>query len=61
MVVFTKIVSIVNLKALSMLPKRLILIAWLGPRCVSADGYITVIKIHMEICKDGGRVKIGSF
>ena len=28
---------------------------------VSTDGYIIVFKIQMEICKDGRRVKVGSF
>ena len=37
------------------------LIAWLVPGRVIADKYITVLKIQMEIWKDRGRVKIGSF
>ena len=31
-----------------------------GPRRVSADGYITVLKFQMEICKDGRGVNIVS-
>ena len=37
------------------------LVAWLGPGSVSADGYITVLKVQMDICKGGRRIKIGSF
>ena len=33
--------SNVNLIALTILAKRLILDAWLGPECASADGYIS--------------------
>ena len=33
----------------------------MGAESVSADGYITVLKIQMEICKDGRSVKIVSF
>ena len=35
----------------------LILDAWLGPLCASADGYIAVLKMQMKICKDGRQVK----
>ena len=35
--------------------------AWLGLGRVFADGYITVLKIQMEVHKDGRREKIGSF
>ena len=38
----------------------IILVAWLVPGRVFADKYITVLKIQMAICKDGGRVKIES-
>ena len=41
--------------------KIIILVAWLAPGRVFADGYITVFEIQMEICKDGIRVKVGSF
>ena len=45
MVLLTKIVSDVTLKTLTILAKRLILDAWLGPGRASVDGYITVYKI----------------
>ena len=61
MVLLTNIVNNINLKTLTILAKSLILVAYLGLRRVSVDGYITVLKIQMEICKDGRRVKIGSF
>ena len=61
MVLLTKIVSSVNLKTLAILPKSLNLIVWLDPGHVSADGYITILKNQMEICKDGRWIKIGSF
>ena len=51
----------INFKTLTILAKRLILVAWLGPGRTSADGYITVLKIQMELCKDGRGVKTGSF
>ena len=41
--------------------KIIILVAWVVPRRVFADEFITVLEIQMEICKNGGRVKIGSF
>ena len=44
--------SNVNLITLTILANRLILDAWLVPKCASADGYITVLKIQMKICKD---------
>ena len=43
---------------LTILTKRLILDAWLGSGCASADGYITVLKIPMKLCKDGRQVII---
>ena len=43
------------------LAKRLILDAWLGPGCASADGYITVLKIQTKICKNGRKVKMEPF
>ena len=46
---------------LTILAKKLILVAWVGPGHVSADGYITVLNIQMEISKDESEVKIGSF
>ena len=39
----------------------LILVTGLGPGGTSTDGYITVLKIQREICKDGRREKIRSF
>ena len=60
-VLYTKIVSNISLKILTILAKRLILVAWLDPGHVSADGYITVLKIEMEISKNGGQVKVVSF
>ena len=57
MVLLTKIVGNVNLIKLTILAKRLILDAWPGPGCSCADGYITVLKIRMKICKDGRQVK----
>ena len=56
-----KIVNNTSLKMLTSLAKRLISVSWLGPGRVSADGYITVPKIEMEIGKNGGQVKIVSF
>ena len=70
MVLLTKIASNVNLKTPTMLTKRLILVAWLGPGHVSVYGYIVVkidkirvkvVKIWTEICKDGKRVNKESF
>ena len=60
-VLLAKTVSNINLKTLTILTKRLILVAWLGPGHDSADGYNTVLKIQMEIRKDGRQVTIGSF
>ena len=34
--------------------KIIILVAWLVPGRVFADGYITVLKIRMKICKVEG-------
>ena len=39
----------------------IILVAWLVPGCDFADKYITVLKIQLQICKDGRRVKIYHF
>ena len=36
----------------------IILVAWLVPGRLFADGYIAVRKFQMEICRDGGRVKM---
>ena len=60
MILLTKIVSNVNLTTSTILAKRLKLDAWLGPRCVSADLYIRVLKIQMNILKDGRQVKMKS-
>ena len=51
----------INLKTSTILAKRLILVAWLGPERVSTDGKITVLKIQTEICKNGRWVKMESF
>ena len=61
MVLLTKTFSNISLKTLTILAKKLILVAWLGPGHVSADGYIEVLKIQIRICKDGGAVKMESF
>ena len=37
---------------LIILAKELILVTGLGPGRASVDGYIAVLKIQMEICKD---------
>ena len=60
-VLLTKIVSSVNLKALTILAKEIILDAWLGPGRASADRYITFHKIQTKICIDGRQVKLESF
>ena len=60
-VILTKIVSNIDSKTLNVLVKMLILVTGLGPGGTSTDGYITVLKIQIEICKDGRRVKIRSF
>ena len=61
MVLSTKIVSNLSLKTLTVLAKRLILDAWLGPGQASANRYITALKIQMNICIDGRQVKMESF
>ena len=61
MVLLKKIADNVNLKASTILAKRLILNVWLGPGCASTDWYITVLKIQTKICKDGRQVKMESF
>ena len=43
--------SKVNWKTVTILAKRLILVAWMGPGLASKDEYITVLKIQT---KDGG-------
>ena len=50
-VILTEIVS-------NILAKRLILVTGLGPGRAT-DGYITILKIEMQICEDGRRSKIG--
>ena len=52
MVLLTKITGNINLKTLTILAKRH-LGCLTGPRRIYADEYITVLKIQMEICKDG--------
>ena len=53
MVLLTKIINNVHLKTLTIIAERLILVvAWLGQGGVSADAYITVLKIQMQMCKD---------
>ena len=61
MVLLTKIVTNINLKTSTSFEKRLTLVAWLGPGCVFADAYITVLKIQTEVCEDEREEKIGSF
>ena len=61
MVILAKLVSNVNLRILTILAKRLILIALMGPGLASAGGHLTVLEIQSEMCKDGRRVKRGSF
>ena len=41
----------INLKTSTIYAKRLILVAWLGPESVSADKYITVVKIQAKYVK----------
>ena len=60
-VLLAKITSNVNLKALIIIVKRLILDAWLGPVPTSADWYIIVLKIQTKVCKDERQVKMESF
>ena len=55
------VISSINLKMSATFAKGLILNAWLGPGCASADWYITVFKIQTKICKDGRQVKMESF
>ena len=55
-VLLAKIIRNVNLKT-----KKIILVAWLGRGCASADWYITVLKIQTKIWKGGRRVKMESF
>ena len=61
MVLSTKVVRNINLKTLTTLAKRLILVAWLSPGRVFVDGHTTVPKIETEICKDGKWLKMESF
>ena len=61
MVLLAKIFSNVNLKTSTVLAKRLILDAWLGPGRASADWYITALKIQTKICKVRRQVKVESF
>ena len=58
MIVLAKMVSNINLKTATIPAKSLILVAWLGPGRVSADRYIKVLKIQMEIRNDWRQVKI---
>ena len=59
--ILTKIGSNINSKTLTILAKSLILVTGLRTGHASTVGYISVLKIQMKICKDGRRVKIGSF
>ena len=52
MMLLAIIVSNVNLKALTVLARMLILDAWLGPGHASADQYIIVLEFQTKICKD---------
>ena len=58
MVLLTKEVSNINLKTETIIAKSLILVVSLSSGRVFTDGYIIVLKIQMEICKDGRRMKI---
>ena len=60
MIVFSAKNSSFILKTLIILEKRLILNAWLGPGCASADWWITVIKIKTKIGKYRKLVKMES-
>ena len=60
-ILWQKIVCSINSKTLTILTEKLFLVTGLGPRRVTADGYTIVLKIQMDICKDGRRVKIGPF
>ena len=59
MVILTKIVNDVILKALNILARRLILDAWLSPGRVSADWYITLLKIQTKIWIQTKTIKDG--
>ena len=59
-VLLTKIISNVNLKTLTILAKRLILDALLGPGRASADCYIIALKIQTKIYIDGKQIKTES-
>ena len=48
-VVLTKIDGNINLKTLTVLAKKLLLVTWLCPGHVSTDGYITVLKVQIEM------------
>ena len=61
MVLLTKIVSKVSLKALTILANRSILDAWLSLECVSVDWYIAVLKSQTKVRVDGRQVKMKSF
>ena len=50
-ILLTKIVTNINLKTLTS-RKKINLSCLTGPGRVSADGYITVRKFQMDICKD---------
>ena len=52
MVLLTKIVRKFNLKTLTILAKRLILEAWLGPGRVSAYWYFAVLKIQTNMYRN---------
>lgn len=53
MILLIKIDGSINLKALTILAKRLLLVVWLFPWRISSDGYNTVLKVQMKILKDG--------
>ena len=61
MVLLTKIVCKVSLKALTILANRSILDAWLSLECVSVDWYIAVLKSQTKVRVDGRQVKMKSF
>ena len=56
-----RVKSLHALKQVRVQSKKVSLICLTGPRRVSADRYITVLKFQIEIWKDGRRVRTRSF
>ena len=61
MVLLAKLASNIYLKKSSIIAKRLVLVAWLGPGYDSTDLYITVLNIETWICNNGRQAKMESF